>query len=141
MYEFKYDVQNVEEESTNLWEDVIEEASEEIAEDGERSVEFVDSMDIDMVKDAGVIRGSGKQPWGYIEDTPEDVSTSIFGKIAFGVGILAIGTAAFFVFKNKKKIEEHQIKNLEKKGYIICKPEDVQKAENTLKEVDSRDRI
>ena len=58
----------------------------------------------------------------------DDLETSdngIVGKIVVGAVIVAVGAAAAFVYKNRAKIEERQIRKLEKKGYLISRPEDV----------------
>lgn len=39
------------------------------------------------------------------------------------IGAVAVGVAAL-IYKNRKKFESWQIKRLEKKGYVVYKPED-----------------
>lgn len=56
-----------------------------------------------------------------------DLETSndgLVGKIVVGAIIVAVGAAAAFVYKNRAKFEEQQIRRLEKKGYLISRPED-----------------
>lgn len=59
-----------------------------------------------------------------VYDEPIESGDGILGKVLLGVGLLAAGgTAAWVLTKNKR--EQHQIKKLEKKGYLISKPEEV----------------
>lgn len=45
------------------------------------------------------------------------------GWIAKAVGVAAVGAAVWVAHKCKGKIEKHNIKTLEKKGYKVIKPE------------------
>lgn len=60
-----------------------------------------------------------------ISNDLETSDNGLVGKIVVGAVIVAVGAAAAFVYKNRAKIEERQIRKLEKKGYLISRPEDV----------------
>ena len=45
------------------------------------------------------------------------------GKLALGVGLVA-GGIGILCYKFKGKFEEHQVKKLKNKGYVVIKPED-----------------
>jgi urocanate hydratase len=70
-------------------------------------------------------------------DEPEVQGRGLGKIIAIG-GTALVGGAAALAIKNKKKlaakIEDHKIKKLEKKGYVVYKPEEVEAVE-----VDSED--
>ena len=57
-----------------------------------------------------------------IYDEPEESGISL-GKLALGVGLVA-GGIGFLCYKFKGKFEEHQVKKLKNKGYVVIKPED-----------------
>ena len=57
-----------------------------------------------------------------VYDEPEESGISL-GKLALGVGLVA-GGIGFLCYKFKGKFEEHQVKKLKKKGYVVIKPED-----------------
>ena len=57
-----------------------------------------------------------------VYDEPEESGISL-GKLALGVGLVA-GGIGILCYKLKGKIEEHQVKKLKKKGYVVIKPED-----------------
>lgn len=57
----------------------------------------------------------------------EPVEESSGGKgiwVAAAIGTLAVGAVGIGLRKAKGKIEQYQIKKLEKKGYTIVKPDD-----------------
>ena len=68
----------------------------------------------------------------YVE--PETSGKGTFGKIAIGASILGgLGAIAAFIYKkNRKSIEERRIRKLERKGYIIQRPIDVDSNENVF---------
>ena len=57
-----------------------------------------------------------------VYDEPEESGIGL-GKLALGVGLVA-GGIGFLCYKFKGKFEEHQVKKLKKKGYVVIKPED-----------------
>ena len=57
-----------------------------------------------------------------VYDEPEESGISL-GKLALGVGLVA-GGIGILCYKFKGKFEEHQVKKLKKKGYVVIKPED-----------------
>ena len=57
-----------------------------------------------------------------VYDEPEESGISL-GKLALGVGLVA-GGIGFLCYKFKGKFEEHQVKKLKNKGYVVIKPED-----------------
>ena len=57
-----------------------------------------------------------------VYDEPEESGIGL-GKLALGVGLVA-GGIGFLCYKYKGKFEEHQVKKLKKKGYVVIKPED-----------------
>lgn len=57
-----------------------------------------------------------------VYDEPEESGISL-GKLALGVGLVA-GGIGILCYKFKDKFEEHQVKKLKKKGYVVIKPED-----------------
>ena len=59
-----------------------------------------------------------------ISNDLETSDNGFVGKIVVGAVIVAVGAAAAFVYKNRAKFEERQIRRLEKKGYLISRPED-----------------
>lgn len=56
------------------------------------------------------------------DEEPETSGKGIVGKLA--IGALVVGGAAALIYKNKHKLEERKIRKLEKKGYIVVRPED-----------------
>lgn len=69
-------------------------------------------------------------------------SNGIFGKVAVGIGVVAIGVATTLVVKNrdkiKAKLEERKIRKLEDKGYVIYKPEEVVESEEVESEEEEK---
>ena len=57
-----------------------------------------------------------------VYDEPEESGIGL-GKLALGVGLVA-GGIGILCYKFKGKFEEHQVKKLKKKGYVVIKPED-----------------
>ena len=57
-----------------------------------------------------------------VYDEPEESGISL-GKLALGVGLVA-GGIGILCYKFKGKFEEHQVKKLKKKGYVVIKTED-----------------
>ena len=57
-----------------------------------------------------------------VYDETEESGISL-GKLALGVGLVA-GGIGILCYKFKGKFEEHQVKKLKKKGYVVIKPED-----------------
>ena len=57
-----------------------------------------------------------------VYDEPEESGIGL-GKLALGVGLVA-GGIGFLCYKFKGKFEDHQVKKLKKKGYVVIKPED-----------------
>lgn len=57
-----------------------------------------------------------------VYDETEESGISL-GKLALGVGLVA-GGIGILCYKFKDKFEEHQVKKLKKKGYVVIKPED-----------------
>ena len=57
-----------------------------------------------------------------VYDEPEESGIGL-GKLALGVGLVA-GGIGILCYKFKDKFEEHQVKKLKKKGYVVIKPED-----------------
>lgn len=64
----------------------------------------------------------------------ETSDNGLVGKIVIGAVIVAVGATAAFVYKNRAKFEERQIRRLEKKGYLISRPEE--NADNNVVSVD-----
>lgn len=62
------------------------------------------------------------------EEYPETSGGGILGVLAL-VGVAAGGAIGGLIYKNRNKFEERKIKKLEKKGYIITKPEPVEDVE------------
>lgn len=62
-----------------------------------------------------------------VYDEPEESGSGVFKKLAIGASILGgIGLVTALTFKkNRAKLEERRIRKLEKKGYIIQRPIDV----------------
>lgn len=62
-----------------------------------------------------------------IEEVEMDETTEkgkgFIGKVLIVVGLAAVAGVAAFAYKNRKKLEEKRIQKLEKKGYIVSKPE------------------
>ena len=56
----------------------------------------------------------------------EDSNDSGIGKLVFGIGVLAVAGIGALVYKNREKIEKMRIAKLEKKGYVIYRPEEVE---------------
>ena len=57
-----------------------------------------------------------------VYDETEESGISL-GKLALGVGLVA-GGIGILCYKFKGKFEEHQVKKLKNKGYVVIKPED-----------------
>ena len=57
-----------------------------------------------------------------VYDEPEESGIGL-GKLALGVGLVA-GGIGILCYKFKGKFEEHQVKKLKNKGYVVIKPED-----------------
>ena len=56
-------------------------------------------------------------------EAQEDSGSGILGKIVIGLGVAAAAGIGALVYKNRDKIEARRIARLEKKGYVITKPE------------------
>ena len=63
-----------------------------------------------------------------VYEEPETSSRGI-GRIILGAGALVIAGTAVLVHKNRRKLEERKIKKLEKKGYVIIRPENPEEEE------------
>ena len=72
-------------------------------------------MEPEVIENADVL-----EPEVY--DEPEESGIGL-GKLALGVGLVA-GGIGILCYKFKGKFEEHQVKKLKKKGYVVIKPED-----------------
>ena len=74
------------------------------------------------------------------EPDEEYEGSGVFKKVAIGVGgALTVGAVALAVKKRDKikaKIEEHKIAKLEKKGYVVYRPEEVEEVEEVYEETD-----
>ena len=57
------------------------------------------------------------------EMEPEEESGIGLGKFVLGAALVA-GGIGFLCYKFKGKFEEHQVKKLKNKGYVVIKPED-----------------
>ena len=55
---------------------------------------------------------------------PEETSDGKFPALALGVLALGVGLGVAAIKKGGDKLQEWKIKSLEKKGYIVSKPED-----------------
>ena len=62
------------------------------------------------------------------EMEPETSGNGVLGKLALGAAIVAAGSV-ILLRKTKAKREEFKIRQLEKKGYIITRPDEVEDAE------------
>ena len=69
-----------------------------------------------------------------IDEEPETSGKGIVGKLA--IGALIVGGAAALIYKNKHKFEERKIRKLEKKGYLVIRPEDEMPVEAYSEEVE-----
>ena len=65
-----------------------------------------------------------------VYDEPEESGIGL-GKLALGVGLVA-GGIGILCYKFKGKFEEHQVKKLKKKGYVVIKPEDEDEDEDDV---------
>lgn len=54
---------------------------------------------------------------------PESSNGGLIGKLVIGAAIVGAGAAAL-IYKNRAKLEQKRIQKLEKKGYVIYKPEE-----------------
>lgn len=57
------------------------------------------------------------------DEVPEESGNGVLGKIMLGIGAVAAVSVGALVYKNRDKLEARRIAKLEKKGYIITKPE------------------
>lgn len=57
-----------------------------------------------------------------VYEEAEKAGSGIIGKVILGLVAVGIGAGAL-VYKNRDKIEERRIRKLEKKGYVISRPE------------------
>ena len=76
-----------------------------------------------------------------VYDEPEESGSGVFKKLAIGASILGgIGLTIALVYKkNRATLEERRIRKLEKKGYIIQRPIDIDtyvEDENVVEEVE-----
>lgn len=71
-------------------------------------------------------------------DIPEVSSDNMIGKIVAGVVVVGTGVLAALAYKNKEKLDEIRIKKLEKKGYVVCKPEDDQDFDDSEEESEEK---
>lgn len=62
--------------------------------------------------------------------TPE-ITGGNLKKLAVGLGVGAVAVATAWVIKNKDKLDEWRIRKLEKKGYTVLKPEEVEEEETS----------
>lgn len=59
----------------------------------------------------------------------EETSGKGLGVVAVGAVLAAVGVGIAVARKNKGKLDEWRIRRLEKKGYVVTKPEDVVETE------------
>lgn len=89
-------------------------------------------MNTEMVEDVEIYDG--------VEETTED-SDTMSGKTIAGLvfgGVLVL--AGVLLYKNREKFTEWRIKKLQKKGYVVYKPEEVEaEAEEIDDEIGSDD--
>lgn len=62
------------------------------------------------------------------EEYPETSSNGILGVLALAT-VAVGGAVGGLIYKNRNKLEERKIKKLEKKGYIITRPDPVEDVE------------
>lgn len=55
----------------------------------------------------------------------EESNDGVLGKVLIGLGVIAVVGVAAWVHKNKDKLEAKRIAKLEKKGYVITRPEPI----------------
>lgn len=60
-----------------------------------------------------------------VYNEPEESGSGILGKVVIGALVVVGAGVAALIYKNKGKLDERRIRKLEKKGYIIQRPIDV----------------
>ena len=63
-------------------------------------------------------------------------SGGVIGKIVFGVAVVVTAGTVLLV-KNRHKITEHQIRRLEKKGYVVTRPDEASEDSDNNEEEES----
>lgn len=66
------------------------------------------------------------------DEEPETSSKRGFGALALGA--VLVGGAAALLYKNRNKLEERKIRKLEKKGYIVTRPDEAVNVEAEFEE-------
>ena len=61
-----------------------------------------------------------------IELEPEESGNGFAGKLVAILAVGAVGVIGGLLYKNREKLEQRQIKKLEKKGYVIYKSDEVE---------------
>ena len=59
------------------------------------------------------------------EESEEKKGFGTIGKIALGIGIL-MGIGGTIIYKNRDKFDERRARRLEKKGYVVYRPDEAQ---------------
>ena len=59
------------------------------------------------------------------EETEENKGFGTIGKIVAGIVIAGLGAGAI-IYKNRDKFDERKARRLEKKGYVVYRPDEVQ---------------
>lgn len=73
------------------------------------------------------------------EDYEPECAGGGFGKLAAGIGFVAVAGLTAVVIKNKKKLEERKIERLRKKGYVIYRTEEVKEIQEVDDDFDEED--
>lgn len=74
-----------------------------------------------------------------VEIDEEEPKKSGKGIIGLAIGTLLVGGAVALIHKNKDKLEERKIRKLEKKGYLVIRPEDEMPVEAYSEEVEDEE--
>lgn len=72
-----------------------------------------------------------------VNESTETSGNGNLAKVALGVLAVAVGAAGVVAYKMRDKIEERQIKNLKKKGFVIYKKKDSNDVEDDGSEDDA----
>ena len=74
-----------------------------------------------------------------IDMEPETSGGGVLGKVIVGAVVAGVGALGVLAYKNRNKIEERRIKKLEKKGYVVLRPEPVESGDDFIDEINDKD--
>lgn len=71
-----------------------------------------------------------------VDEETETSRNGIVGKLIVGAVVAVAAGAGALIYKNRAKLREIQIRNLEKKGYIVSRPDEDACVDDNVEYVD-----